>query len=104
MATYCTPVTSPAMLPATSTASHTLATRNRSSPTFEVHSPDHTVRTARSFSGWKTGSISGPRHSSGAHPHEAPLEWRGPMRMTGTPRSLHPHPAVLVLVAERQVG
>ena len=49
------------MLPATSTASHTLATRNRSSPMVEVQRPDHTVSTARSASGRKTGSISAPR-------------------------------------------
>src|SRR5476651_933647 len=55
MATYCTPVTSPAMLPATSTACHTLATRNKSSPIVEVQRPDHTVRTARSDRGRKTG-------------------------------------------------
>src|SRR5260221_13016224 len=64
------------MLPAISTASQTFATRKRSSPMVEVQSPDHTMRTARSFNGRKTGSI----------------------------RSLHPHPAILVLVAEREVG
>ena len=43
------------MLPATSTASQTLATRNRSSPIVDVHRPDHTISTARSFSGRKVG-------------------------------------------------
>src|SRR5215471_9662798 len=80
MATYCTPVTRPAMLPATSTASQTLATRKRSSPTVEVQRPDQTVSTARSASGRKTGSI------------------------TQGPRLLHPHPAVLVAVAEGEIG
>src|SRR5471030_2749399 len=77
MATYCTPVTSPAMLPATSTASQTLATRNRSSPIDEVQRPDQTVRTARSLRGRKTGSVMAA--------------------------SLHPDAAVLVLVAEREI-
>src|SRR5476649_3082299 len=77
MAMYCTPVTRPAMLPATSTESQTLATRNRSSPIDEVQRPDQTVSTARSLRGRKTGSV-----------------------MT----SLHPDAAVLVLVAERQIG
>src|SRR5476649_1730898 len=77
MATYCTPVTSPAMLPATSTASQTLATRNRSSPMAEVQRPDQTVRTARSLRGRKTGNVMAA--------------------------SLHPDAAVLVAVAERPI-
>src|SRR5471030_1068807 len=81
MATYCTPVTSPAMLPATSTASHTLATRNRSSPIVEVQRPDHTVSTARSDRGRKTG---------------------GSLMSVGC--SAHPDAAVLVLEAHREVG
>ena len=56
------------MLPATSTASHTLATRNRSSPIVEVQSPDQTIWTARSFSGRKTASINPPPHSDGEVP------------------------------------
>src|SRR5476651_82484 len=77
MATYCTPVTRPAMLPATSTASQTLATRNRSSPIEEVQRPDQTVSTARSLRGRKTGNVMAA--------------------------SLHPDAAVLVAVAERQI-
>src|SRR6185437_10212207 len=33
--------------------------------------------------------VIGPRHSSGAHPHEAPLEWRGPMRSSPGRVALH---------------
>jgi hypothetical protein len=65
MATYCTLVTRPTMLPAISTTSQTLATRNRSSPIDELHSPDQTVSTARSVSGRKMGSTTNllPRHT-----------------------------------------